>query len=70
MDYGLKLKAESLREELINQRKIEIENEFENCLEMISNELTETQMIAVRNLLRYGFVDKIHDINFEYDKLL
>lgn len=70
MNYGLKLKAESLKDELVEQRKNDIENEFDKCLEMMSNELTEAQMTLIRNLLRYGFVNKVHEIIFEYDKIL
>lgn len=33
MNYSLKLKAESLKDELIEQRRTDIENEFDKCLE-------------------------------------
>lgn len=70
MDYSLKLKAEKIKEELKNDRKLEIEREFGKCLGLLSSELTEEQMTKIDNILRLALIDKIHAINFEYDKLL
>lgn len=70
MDYKLKLKAEQLKDELKSNRKLEIEVKFSNCLGLLSKELTESQMIIVGNILRYGLVDKIHNIIDDYDKVL
>ena len=70
MNYELILKAEEIKEELKLSRKSEIENEFNSTLELLSRELSESQMVTVKNILRYGLVDRIHGIIFDYDKIL
>lgn len=72
MDRKLMFEFDDLKNKIKDNRRQDIEDEFINYFETIEEELnlSEAQMVVLRNITNYGLKSCVHSIIDNYDKFL